>query len=134
MKDLDKDILKEIEGLKEMPFCTPEEYFDKLKLSLKTIPEHHSAPAKVLPWRKFTRIAAIAAAIASLITIGTIIGNNGHEYDYLSEEDYIVYSDEMTSTILMDYEQYAEAGELTIDDIIEYLIYIGAEIEDIENY
>ena len=40
----------------------------------------------------------------------------------------------MTNTIFMDYELYAEADELTIDDIIEYLIYTGTELEDIEHY
>jgi hypothetical protein len=47
-----------------------------------------------------------------------------------SQEDYIVFSDEMTSTIM--YEEdlwYADAA--TEEDMIEYLIYIGTEIDEL---
>jgi hypothetical protein len=44
--------------------------------------------------------------------------------------DYIVFSDDMTNTLLYDIDElYADA--LSDDDIIEYLIYTGVEIEEL---
>lgn len=134
MKNSDKDILKEAGKLKEMPFSTPEGYFDSLKKNLKAIPLQQSAPAKVIQWKRTTRFAAAAAATAAILIVGSIIFEKPQQYDFYEDEDYIAYSEDMTNTIFMDYELYAEADELTIDDIIEYLIYTGTELEDIEHY
>lgn len=134
MKNSDKDILKETDILKEMPFSTPEGYFDSLKKNLKAIPLQQSAPAKVIQWKKTTRFAAVAAAVAAMIIVGSIIFEKPQGYEAIDDEDYIAYSDELTSTTFTDEELYAEADELTIDDIIEYLIYTGIELEDIEQY
>ena len=134
MRNLDKDILKETGKLKEMPFGTPAGYFDSLRENLKTIPQQHSASAKVTQWKKITRFAAAAAAVAAMTIVGSIIFEKPQMHDAYDDEDYIAYSDELTSTAFTDEELYAEADELTIDDMIEYLIYTGTELEDIEQY
>ena len=112
MKNLDKDILKDASELKEMPFSTPEGYFEGLKKELKAIPGQQGAPVKVFRRKKFVWAASIAAAIAILVTVCTTIFDRQQRY-----EDF-----------------YASADILTNEDIIEYLIYTGTEIEDLEQY
>ena len=56
------------------------------------------------------------------------LGNDAHP-DF-SLEDYIVFSDEMTNTI-MDEDEMWYADAATEDDLIEYLIYTGTEIYEL---
>ena len=121
MKTKEKDILKDDKALKEMPFSTPEGYFDNLQSSLllKSVKQKRRWPAYI----------AIAASIALLIAAGGWLMLNNSPTDF-SQEDYIVFSDEMTNTIM--YEEdlwYADAA--TEEDMIEYLIYIGTEIDEL---
>ena len=74
---------------------------------------------------------AIAAAAALLIAAGTFLLERESESD-LTQEDYIVFSEDMTNTIFYETDEiYAEA--VTEDDIIEYLIYTGVDVEDLED-
>lgn len=124
-----KDILQD-KSLKQMPYSTPEGYFDSLKAGLKTIPQRQVR--KVVFWKRY---GSIAAAAALLLAAGTIMFEATHRQDSFTEEDYIVFSDDMTNTLFQEYaDQYAEAQQLTEDDIIEYLIYAGVEVEEIEQY
>lgn len=108
-------------SLKAMPYSTPEGYFDNLQSSLllKSVKQKRRWPAYI----------AIAASFALLIAAGGWFMLNNSPTDF-SQEDYIVFSDEMTNTIM--YEEdlwYADAA--TEEDMIEYLIYIGTEIDEL---
>lgn len=121
-----KDVLQD-NNLRQMPYSTPEGYFEGLKAGLKMIP----AREKTAPWKRY---AGIAAAAALLLTAGGFIAGRLSGRAEFSEEDYIVFSDEMTNAVYQESytDQYATAQELTEDDLIEYLIYTGVEIEEIE--
>ena len=68
-----------------------------------------------------------------LIAAGGFFLTKNSDTDF-SEEDYIVFSNNLTNTLSYDYEEfYAEAESVEIEDIVEYLIYIGAEVESIES-
>lgn len=98
----------------KLPFSTPEGYFDQVKTRLKAIPQQESIQIKERPVKRFVLLSAIAAAVALLLTAG------GFFLGRLSEE--------------RSWEMLASGDTITDDDIIEYLIYIGAELEDIEEY
>ena len=127
MKTQDNDILKECGNLKEMPFSLPEGYLESLRNELKAIPRLDEK--KVPIFRRLIPYISLAAAFAMIVTIGGFILEKTDGTDF-SHEDYIVFSEDMTNTILYDTdEQYADA--LSDDDIIEYLIYTGVEIEEL---
>ena len=116
----EKHILKDNTELKSMPFTVPEGYFEGLKAELKTIPKQ-AKPARVVKWKPFVRFASIAAVIAALITAGAFfLGKDGEDAGF--------------TVIQEDAGYYADLQSLTEDDIIEYLISTGVELEDIEPY
>lgn len=134
MKDFEKDIMKEIPKLQQIPYDIPEGYFSDLKKNLKSIPERENA-VRSLTWRKVMTYAAIAAASALLIVAGGFYLSGIGQEDYFTEEDYIVFSEQMTSTIYYESSsQYADTKTMTQDDIVEYLIETGTEIEELEQY
>ena len=121
----EKDILKGNAHLKEMPFSTPEGYLDELKSQMKVC-QKPAAVHKPAFWR-FTPQIAMAAAFALLLAVGGFFLDRRSDPDF-TQEDYIVFSDEMTNTISYGYEDlYADV--LTEDDIIEYLVYSDIDFE-----
>lgn len=127
MKTKDNDILKKEGYLKEMPFCLPEGYMESLSNELKAIPQRDTK--KIPMFQRLVPYISLAAAFAMIVTIGGFILEKTTETD-LSYEDYIVFSEDMTNTIFYDTEtQYAEA--FSDEDIIEYLIHTGVEIEEL---
>ena len=123
-----KDILQN-NSLRQQPYSIPEGYFDELKSSLKTIPVQNRR-RRFQPW-----IWTAAAAAAILIAAGSFFLGRYSNEDDLTEEDYIAYSEELTGIIYDEgTEQYADASSMTEDEIIEYLIYTGVEIEELEEY
>ena len=123
----EKDILKGNAHLKEMPFSTPEGYFEGLKDQMKVCsrPEVVHRPA----FRRFSPQIALAAAFALLLAVGGFFLERRLEMDF-SEEDYIVFSDDLTNTIIYGTNDlYADA--VTEDDIMEYLIYSDIDIEEL---
>ena len=124
----DKDILKSESRLKSMPYDTPEGYFAEMKQGMK-------AKSNPMAERKAIRLVpqlAFAAMFALLVAAGGFFIGRNSVSDF-SEEDYLVYSDEEIIETVCDTENlYADA--ITDEDIIEYLIYIGAEIDELEQY
>lgn len=115
-----KDIL-DTKSLKAMPYCTPEGYFDDLQSSLlqRTVKQTRRWPAYI----------AIAASFALLVAAGGWLLRNNDPSDF-SQEDYIVFSEEMTNTMMYEEELlYADAA--TEEDMIEYLIDTGTEIYEL---
>lgn len=95
-----------------------------MKAGLKIIPAHQMRKVSHRRWR----YAGIAAAVLFLAAGGFLAERltSGEEF---TEEDYIVFSDDFNSVYQEISGQYASA-DLTEDDIIEYLIYIGVEVEE----
>jgi hypothetical protein len=107
--------------LRSMPYDVPEGYFDDLQTSLQ-----HKVGKQTRRWPAFV---AAAASLALLISVGGWLLSKDAQSDF-TMEDYIVFSDEMTSTIMEEDDMwYADAA--TEDDMIEYLIDTGAEIYEL---
>ena len=125
----ENDILKDSLELKQMPFTVPEGYFEVFK-------ETNARPVarKVSLWNRIAPYAAMAAVFVSLVTTGTfLLERSMPQYD-MTEEDYVLFSDNMMNTIAYEMEygsQLAEA-EVSSEDIINYLIYTGVSAEHIE--
>ena len=128
MKNSGTDILSDRQEFRQMPYTTPTGYFDVLKHDLKET----SRPAG-RGLRKFAPYVALAAAMLTLLFAAGGFFLEHLNREEFTQEDYIVFSEDMTNTLFYtmegDYEQYADA--LTEDDIIEYLIYTDTEIDEL---
>ena len=125
MKRDDMDILKDPK-LKESPFTVPEGYFSDFKKKVSISQGYRMSPRQ----SHTGRYIAIAASFALLLGIGlgSLIGlRNADEYNDI---DLMVLSDVSAESYydLLSYEN----GELTEEDIIEYLIDSGHDIHEIE--
>ena len=128
MKMNGQDILTSQPTLKERPYTVPDGYFEAFKA--EAISKSSISAAK--PLSKLVPYLAVAASIALILGLGLSFSRKS--IDTLSEEDYILFSDNLIRTYLDESdvtEQFAEA-ELYDEDIIEYLIYIGESPESIE--
>lgn len=110
MKTEEKDILQNRQ-LKQMTYAVPEGYFSSLEQSLKDIPCQNRE--KVTTWKKMTPYIAMAAMFALIMVAGGFFVGKS-------------WTENKTT------DQYAEV--VTEDDILEYLIYTGVEIEELEQY
>ena len=123
-----QDILTSQPTLKERPYTVPDGYFEAFKA--EAISKSSTSASK--PLSKLVPYLAVAASVALLLGLGLSFSRKS--IDTLSEEDYILFSDNLIRTYLDESdvtEQFAEA-ELYDEDIIEYLIYIGESPESIE--
>jgi len=133
MTDTEKDILQEPK-LKKMPYSIPEGYFEKMKAEARKCTE--PAPMHISIWTRLAPYAGIAAMFLFILTLGKLfVGQQDADTagtlteDISTYEDYLVFSD-MPDKYLNEPETEEEG--IADEDIIEYLIYIGATIEDIE--
>ena len=113
-----------------MPFGVPEGYFESFQ---SRITERTSTTVEG-PWQKAIPIMAVAASLALLLAVGSIIRDLFNPTEDITCEEYIMFSDNLISTEMYEdskTEQYADA-EIMDEDIVNYLIYIGAELESIE--
>ena len=130
MKTNEKDILSSRNELKSRPYIVPDGYFDSFRAEMSRVP----LPAHTAPWRKAAPYMAIAASLALLVTAGTLALNRFSAEEEISQEDYILFSDNLISTSIYEdhmQEQIAEVG-LMDEEIIEYLIFTGVSPEIIE--
>ena len=124
------DILQSSLQLKTMPYSTPEGYFDRLKSELKVA----EPSALTRSWKSLVPYMAAAAMFALLIVGGSFFISRSATMNDFTQEDYIVFSDNMTNTLFSGYDNlFADAEDMNEDDIIEYLIYTGISLEDIES-
>lgn len=133
MMENEKDILQEPK-LKKMPYSIPEGYFEKMKAEARKCTE--PAPVHISIWTRLAPYAGIAAMFLFILTLGKLfVGQKAADTagtlteDISTYEDYLVFSD-IPDVYLNEPETEAEG--IVDEDIIEYLIYIGATIEDIE--
>ena len=137
MTEKEKDILQDIK-LKKNPYSVPEGYFD----ALKTQARKYAEPTKIVRvnfWTRLAPYAGIAAMFLFVLVLGKVFVNNSQD-DLTAEqtesyEDFLVFSD-ISSDIPMQYlaEEVGSEEAIDYEDIIEYLIYIGATEEYIEYY
>lgn len=126
MTQMNKDILRNPE-MKKTPYSVPEGYFDNLKIKARKNAEPHQVPVNI--WSRLAPYAGIAAMFLFILLLGkTFVRQEASSEAITSEadsyEDFIVFSD-VSSDISMRY--LAEENiEIYEEDIIEYLIYIGA--------
>ena len=135
MTENEKDILQDIK-LKKNPYSVPEGYFD----ALKTQARKYAEPTKIVRvnfWTRLAPYAGIAAMFLFVLVLGKVFVNNSQD-DLTAEqtesyEDFLVFSD-ISSDIPMQYlaEEVGSEDAIDYEDIIEYLIYIGATEEYIE--
>ena len=123
------DILKDCTELKQMPFSVPEGYFESFK-------KKNAMPVcrKVSLWNRMAPYAAMAAVFVFLVSAGTFLLEKSSPDYNMTEEDYVMFADNMMNTIAYEMEfgsQIAEA-DLSDEDIINYLIYTGVTAEHIE--
>lgn len=129
MKRTDKDILKEFPHLKRMPYSVPEGYFETFKADV----EARKAPSEGM-FVKLSPYLAVAAAFLFLVTAGTFLLENTTPGQEFSQEDYLVFSDNIINTIAMqiEYEEQTAVAEIDDEDIINYLIDSGITAEEVE--
>lgn len=130
MKTYGHDILASQKELKDRPFSVPDGYFDTFRSEM---PGKVTSPQPDI-WRRYIPYMAVAACLALLLSVGNFMARNLNHADDFTQEDYILFSDNLISTSVYgnaEMEQTAEA-ELLDEDIIEYLIYIGVSPESIE--
>lgn len=130
MKTNGQDILTTHTELRDNPFTVPEGYFESFRSDMS---ELVAAKPQSL-WKKAVPYMAVAAALTLLLAVGSILKDYSHATELFSQEELILFSDNLISTEIYDEnisEQYAEA-EIQEEDIIQYLIYIGADLESIE--
>ena len=137
MTEDNKDILQNNE-LKKTPYSVPEGYFDKFKAQARTYTEPKYVPVNLRS--RLAPYVGIAAMFLFILVLGKIFvkptdvvtsDSAAAEISVIDEgyEDYLVFSD--LDVYLSD--AGIEPDELSDEDIIEYLIYIGATEKYIES-
>ena len=125
----ENDILKDCAELKQMPYSVPEGYFESFKAEAV-----RPVVQKLNFWNRFAPYAAMAAVFVFLVTAGTFLLERSTPQYKMTEEDYMMFSDNIMTTLAYEMEygyQLAEA-EISDEDIINYLIYTGVTPEHIE--
>ena len=125
----ENDILKDCMELKQMPYKVPEGYFESFKAeAVKPVVR------KLSFWNRMAPYAAMAAVFVFLVTAGTFLLERSAPQYQMTEEDYLMFSDNMMTSIAYELEygdQLADA-QISEEDIINYLIYTGVTPEHIE--
>lgn len=126
----ENDILNNNPDLKQMPFSVPEGYFESFRI------EKQAVSIKTDLWTRVAPYAAMAAVFVLLVTVGNFLLEKSTTEYIMTEEDYILFSDNAMNTITyeMVYGDHVAEAELMDEDIINYLIYTGVSAEEIEYY
>lgn len=140
MKQIEKDILSTSEDLKKMPYAVPEGYFDGLNRSVTArIAEEKSSEETSSAERKHLRLTlapylSLAAMFAVIVCAGTLFlkylpfSATTDEFEDMSYLDIIPVTDPDMIYCAGNY----ETEYVTEEDIAEYLIYSGIDIENFE--
>ena len=141
MNEQEFDILQSSKDLKKMPFTVPKDYFETLKAEARKCTEPQYVCVNL--WTRIAPYASIAAMFLFIMVLGKVFVRNGQTVADAPEttiglsdyEDYLVYNG-LDTDVSMYYlnEEVTESSTDDYDDIIEYLIYIGASEEYIEYY
>lgn len=126
----DMDILESDKTLKTTPFKVPDSYFESL--GDRTF---HKATHKETKLSGLSPYLALAAMFTAIVVTGRFVLEHTSVRKSWTEEDSFFYS-ELIPVTDPDaiYHSYAwQEDGVSEDDIIEYLIYSGITIENIEN-
>ena len=129
MMKKENDILKDCAELKQMPFTVPEGYFETFKAGAsKSMVRKLDFRTRIAPY------AAMAAVFIFMVTAGTFLLEKSVPEYQMTEEDYMMFSDNFMTTIAyeMEYASQLAEAEISDEDIINYLIYTGVSAEQIE--
>lgn len=109
----DMDILKDKARLKDNPFVVPEGYFEAMRERASHVPEIQETRDRKI--RRILVPVLSAAASLALVLSGMLLFDGRR-----AAPEHRLYSDNV-------------AAALSSDEIIEYLIYTGASVEDINS-
>ena len=128
MKEKNRDILADNPKLKERVYSVPDGYFSGFKAGMTPYASVEPSLA-----RRLVPYLSMAAAFIFLVTAGTFFLQQTTPADEFTQEDFILYSSNISGIGLYEEEpdQLADAG-IADEDIIEYLIYSGISAEEIE--
>lgn len=128
MKEKNRDILADNPKLKEQVYSVPDGYFSEFKAGMT--PYASAEPSLA---RRLVPYLSMAAVFIFLVTAGTFFLQRTTPSDEFTQEDFILYSSNISGIGLYEEEtdQLADAG-IADEDIIEYLIYSGISAEEIE--
>lgn len=138
------DILSGAEELRQMPYSVPEGYFEGLEAkvrsrisdeegSTRAVGRTRSFPKRLIPYLS-------AAAVAVVVAIGLTLGSLGRKTvvpeSGLEDSDYVFYYTELipvTEPEAIYYSYNSVSEDLSYDDIVEYLLESGADVDDLFN-
>lgn len=128
MKEKNRDILADNPKLKEQVYSVPDGYFSGFKAGMTPYASVEPSLA-----RRLVPYLSMAAVFVFLVTAGTFFLQQTTPADEFTQEDFILYSSNISGIGLYEEEpdQLADAG-IADEDIIEYLIYSGISAEEIE--
>lgn len=128
MKEKNRDILADNPKLKEQVYSVPDGYFSGFKAGMTPYASVEPSLA-----RRLVPYLSMAAVFIFLVTAGTFFLQQTTPADEFTQEDFILYSSNISCIGLYEEEpdQLADAG-IADEDIIEYLIYSGISAEEIE--
>lgn len=128
MKEKNRDILADNPKLKEQVYSVPNGYFSEFKAGMTPYASVEPSLA-----RRLVPYLSMAAVFIFLVTAGTFFLQQTTPADEFTQEDFILYSSNISGIGLYEEEpdQLADAG-IADEDIIEYLIYSGISAEEIE--
>lgn len=129
MEKNNRDILSEKPYLKEMPYSVPEGYFEAFKANAAPYQAKSiSLAGRLVPY------ISMAAMFIFLLTVGTLFLQKTSSPEMMTQEDYLVFSGDMMNTVgyEMEYGDQIADAEIANEDIINYLIYSGVTLEEIE--
>ena len=128
MKEKNRDILADNPKLKEQVYSVPDGYFSGFKAGMTPYASMEPSLA-----RRLVPYLSMAAVFIFLVTAGTFFLQQTTPADEFTQEDFILYSSNISGIGLYEEEpdQLADAG-IADEDIIEYLIYSGISAEEIE--
>lgn len=128
MKEKNRDILADNPKLKEQVYSVPDGYFSVFKAGMTPYASVEPSLA-----RRLVPYLSMAAVFIFLVTAGTFFLQQTTPADEFTQEDFILYSSNISGIGLYEEEpdQLADAG-IADEDIIEYLIYSGISAEEIE--
>ena len=109
----DMDILKDKARLKDNPFVVPEGYFEAMRARASRVPEIQDVRKRKI--RRILVPVLSAAASLALVLSGMLLFDGRR-----AAPERRLYSDNV-------------AAVLSSDEIVEYLIYTGASVEDINS-
>ncbi len=136
MKKFD-DIMMGSEVLKSKEaFSVPEGYFENFNAKISSriqAQESRKRSTGFVPF--YAAAAAIAVLIGLALTFSSISRQSSISDDSLCESDYLFYSAELIPATDPDYIYYSfeDSESISAEDIVNYLDYIGAEVENYIN-